>query len=194
MLIILGIPLVMVPLEVTHSVLVTPAVLQSIAQIDSFTNNIESKQFENIVPGPHVEYSEIFRRIEDMNIKMTKSVDGSLDMDIPECSTLFTKCCVQLLTFFGSTYKTIFSFDSPPLHDPCAIFYCINPQAFKTVQVFLDVELGEGKCVGRTLCDLHGLTKNEPNATVCYKVDVDQFWMKMFSCLKTANENSPLNK
>lgn len=37
----------------------------------------------------------------------------------------------QLLTFFASTYKAVFNFDDPPLHDPCAVAYVIAPHIFE---------------------------------------------------------------
>lgn len=37
----------------------------------------------------------------------------------------------QLLTFFAGTYREVFGFQDPPLHDPCAVAYVIAPQLFK---------------------------------------------------------------
>jgi len=193
-----GIPLVMIPLEVTHSVLVTPQILDAISQIGNFSSR--EFKYENIAPtvaNPigshrHVEYPEMFNRLSDITRKVEMMT--ITDTLILKCDSEFSNCCVQLLTFFQSTYKTVFAFDSPPLHDPCAVFYCINPGQFRSLRTYVDVELGSEKCFGRTLCDLHGITKKEPNVTVCYQVDVEAFWKQMLTCLKLANENSPLNK
>ena len=37
----------------------------------------------------------------------------------------------QLLTFFASTYRSVFKFQDPPLHDPCAVAYVIAPEIFQ---------------------------------------------------------------
>jgi len=37
----------------------------------------------------------------------------------------------QLLLFFAGTYKEVFGFEDPPLHDPCAVAYVIEPSLFK---------------------------------------------------------------
>lgn len=185
----------MVPLEVTHSVLVTPEILHKITTIEQFQCSKEQSpelwyERPEGMKHPHVEYDEIFKRIADIG----EEKENLLEQDISNCrATAFAKCCTQLLCFFKSTYNTVFSFESPPLHDPCAVFYCIQPDAFKTVDVFIDVELAGEKCLGRTLCDLHGIKKKPPNATVCYRVDVDRFWEKMLACLKMSDECSPLN-
>src|SRR5438067_5882917 len=34
---------------------------------------------------------------------------------------------VDLLTFFGDTYRNVFGFPAPPLHDPCAVAAVIEP-------------------------------------------------------------------
>ena len=37
----------------------------------------------------------------------------------------------DLLLFFADTYKRVFSFDDPPLHDPVAVAYVAAPELFK---------------------------------------------------------------
>jgi inosine-uridine nucleoside N-ribohydrolase len=69
----------MVPLEVTHTVLATPAVLQRIVE----------------------------RR------------------------TPFLQLLHKLLMFFAHTYKQVFDFEHPPLHDPLAVYYVGCPSSFK---------------------------------------------------------------
>lgn len=74
-----GAPVTMVPLEVTHTALATPAVLQR------------------------------------LSVR----------------STPFLGLMHKLLMFFAQTYKEVFSFEHPPLHDPLAVFYVSCPEAFK---------------------------------------------------------------
>ncbi len=37
----------------------------------------------------------------------------------------------QLLLFFAATYRRVFKFEHPPLHDPVAVAYVIAPQLFE---------------------------------------------------------------
>ncbi len=70
--------LAMVPLEVTHTALATPAVMQRMMQRQ----------------------------------------------------TPFLQLMHKLLMFFAQTYKEVFSFEHPPLHDPLAVFFVACPSAF----------------------------------------------------------------
>lgn len=75
-----GVPIVMIPLEVTHTALVTRNVMEAIVTSD---------------PSP------------------------------------FLTLVREILLFFSGTYRTVFAFNDPPLHDPCAIFYIAHPEAFQ---------------------------------------------------------------
>ena len=46
-------------------------------------------------------------------------------------STPFLRLVHRLLLFFAQTYRDIFSFEHPPLHDPLAVFYVACPEAFQ---------------------------------------------------------------
>ncbi len=76
-----GAALAMVPLEVTHTALATPAVMQRIAERQS----------------------------------------------------AFLALMHRLLLFFAHTYRDVFDFAHPPLHDPLAVFYVACPSAFKVL-------------------------------------------------------------
>jgi purine nucleosidase len=73
-----GVRLTVVPLEVTHTALVTPEVRASLLGDGSR-----------------------FRRLVD-----------------------------ELMQFFAQTYKDVFAFEHPPLHDPCAVAYVLRPDLF----------------------------------------------------------------
>jgi inosine-uridine nucleoside N-ribohydrolase len=131
--------LVMVPLEVTHTVLVTP-------------------------------------EIRNMYFKGSR----------------FRILLDELMHFFEESYKKVFGFDHPPLHDPVAVFYAMFPGMFKTKRMRVDIDCGQ-LCAGTTVCDHHGMSGKEPNVTVCTKVDVDAFWATMANTVAKADKVSPIN-
>ena len=49
--------------------------------------------------------------------------------------------CVELLTFFAGSYRRVFGFDAPPLHDPVAVARVIDPTIVTTVEANVAVEL-----------------------------------------------------
>ena len=191
----------MVPLEVTHSILVTDDILEKIKNIQNWTGHLENLQEmeqndqNTLPPHPHIEYDEIWTRVQATRLENRENPSDPplLQIECPEASP-FANCCFQLLSFFKKTYKECFSFQSPPLHDPATVFYLTHPQAFDTLPLFVDIEITSEKCLGRTLCDLHDILKKEPNVLVCTRItNVNLFWTRLLNCIQLADSQSPLN-
>lgn len=97
----------------------------------------------------------------------------------------FCEMLIKLLTFFKDTYRDVFGFESPPLHDPVAAFYLIAPEYFHAVRCHVDIETKGEYTYGACCTDLV-LKKRDPskavkpdNATVCLKLKEgghDAFW------------------
>ena len=139
-----GLPVTMVPLEVTHTALCTDAVLSSIRALQS----------------------------------------------------PFSKLLVELLLFFAQAYTTTYGFPAPPLHDPCAVAYVIDPSLFDSQLMHVTVECGvSGGQAGRTVCDVNGvLAGKHKNVRVCQRMDVEKFWTMMLATIVEADKRSPMNK
>lgn len=125
-----GIDLVLVPLEVTHTVLVKPEILQKIGK-----------------------------------------------------GTQFARQVSDLLLFFQETYQRVFQFESPPLHDPLAVYYLIELEMFKGKMIHVDIETQSNLSRGQTICDYFGRTGKSCNAFVCLEVDVEAFWLRMLAAI-----------
>mgnify|MGYP003403071977 CR=1 FL=1 len=65
----------------------------------------------------------------------------------------------DLLTFFGHAYKDEQGFDYPPVHDPCAVAFVIDPTVMEVVRVPLDVELTGTLTLGMTVADFRAEIK-----------------------------------
>ena len=85
----------------------------------------------------------------------------------------------ELLRFFASTYKAIHGFEGPPLHDPCAVAWVIDPTIVETKPVHVDVETQGEFTYGRTAIDIHGVTGLPVNAEVGVRLDVERYWDRM---------------
>jgi purine nucleosidase len=78
--------------------------------------------------------------------------------------------------YFGSTYRSLFGADAPPVHDPCAVALIAEPGVVRCVDAFMAVET-EGRWTrGATAVDLRGRYGREPNARVGIELDVARFW------------------
>lgn len=189
----------MIPLEVTHTVLVTPEILGKMANIDNETLHplLPSEKYTfapDSLPHRHVEYKEVTDAVQrNIRIADTPAATASQIPAPIEFSSSFAECFFKLLTFFKNTYCKEFGFIAPPLHDPCTIFYLTNPECFHAISLYVDVEVASDKCAGRTLCDLNNLEKKPKNMLVCTAVDTQHFWQNMLWCVQKASANSPLN-
>ena len=95
-----------------------------------------------------------------------------------------------LVDAFRSNYKNAQGFDNPPVHDPCAVAYVIDPTVVETVSVPVSVELAGTLTRGRTVADLRAFgaalaSGAAPAASaadaacttsVATRLDVDRFW------------------
>lgn len=128
--------IVMVPLEVTHTVIATPEIISTISDINP----------NGFIP------------------------------------TL----CVQLLSFFASTYRSEFGFrGGPPLHDPCAVAYVIDPSLFEVDYMNVEIETGSPLTPGQTVCDVWCSSGRPQNVFVCRQIDVEKFWTLMVRSIAT---------
>lgn len=82
----------------------------------------------------------------------------------------------DLLVFFAETYRTVFGFVAPPLHDPCAVAAVIDPSILKGQMMHVEIETTGTWASGSTVCDVHNVWQREPNAFVGHGLDVERFW------------------
>jgi inosine-uridine nucleoside N-ribohydrolase len=87
-----------------------------------------------------------------------------------------SEAAVGWLSFFADTYREVYGFGGPPVHDPCALALVIDPTLVRCVDTFVAIET-EGRWTrGATVVDLHGRLGREPNARVAMELDVPRFW------------------
>lgn len=64
----------------------------------------------------------------------------------------FCQMLVDLMLFFYERYKTVFRFkEGPPLHDPCAVAYVVNPSLFQVKEINVEVVMQDGHACGQTV-------------------------------------------
>ena len=128
-----GIPITLVPLEVTHRALATSAVLERISALGS----------------PAAEMA------------------------------------VALMRYFTETYRRVFGFEAPAVHDPCAVAAVIDAALVPTRHLNVAVETASGINLGRTVVDVHARTGRPPNVDVAVDLDVERFWELVVDALGT---------
>lgn len=84
---------------------------------------------------------------------------------------------VDLMRFFGKTYKEAQNFDHPPVHDLCCVAWLVDPDVFETESAFVAVELTGTWTVGMTVTDFAGRTTGQtPNTDVATTLNHSLLW------------------
>ena len=94
----------------------------------------------------------------------------------------------ELLEFFGQTYKDAQGFDFPPVHDPCAVAYVIDPSVMTTRRVPLDVELTGTLTLGMTVADFRAPAPADCTTSVAVDLDHEKFWGLVVDALERIGE------
>ncbi|MCW2256481.1 purine nucleosidase [Providencia alcalifaciens] len=103
---------------------------------------------------------------------------------ISEVGTSCSQFVVELLDFFGKTYKQAQGFDAPPVHDPCAVAYVIDPTVMTIQRVPVDIELAGTLTLGMTVADFRYPAPDDCHTQVAVKLDHDKFWQLVVGALK----------
>jgi len=151
----------------------------------------------NILVDPHAAkiVFESGLKIVQIPLEVTHTclVTDNIIKELKSWNTPFSALLVDLLYFFAKAYKEVFNFDYPPLHDPLAVAYAIQPELFETHFVRVDIETISELSRGQTICDIFHRTGKPKNVHLAIKVDVPKFWDLMIDAFKQSNLNSPLN-
>jgi inosine-uridine nucleoside N-ribohydrolase len=91
--------------------------------------------------------------------------------------------CAELMTFFASTYRKLWGFEAPPLHDPVAVARVIDPSLVECVDAHVAIEVAGELTRGATVVDLPGYLGLAPNAKVAVGLDVPRFWDRLVAAL-----------
>ena len=94
----------------------------------------------------------------------------------------------ELMVFFAHSYQDAQGFDHPPVHDPCAVAYVIDPTLMRTVRAPIDIELTGGLTLGMTVVDLREPAGPEVTTQVVFDLDHARFWALVVDALERIGE------
>jgi len=95
---------------------------------------------------------------------------------IAEIGTGPSRFVGELMEFFAHTYKDAQGFDFPPVHDPCAVAYVIDPSVLTVRKAPLDVELSGSITLGMTVADFRSPAPDDCTTQVATAIDAPKFW------------------
>ncbi|ALC05735.1 Inosine-uridine preferring nucleoside hydrolase [Corynebacterium deserti GIMN1.010] len=91
---------------------------------------------------------------------------------------------VALFDAFRKNYQDAQGFDNPPVHDPCAVAYIVDPTVFTTRKTPLDVELYGALTTGMTVADFRAPAPADCTTQVAVDLDFDKFWNMVIDAVK----------
>ena len=107
---------------------------------------------------------------------------------IAAIGTAPAKFVVELMDFFTATYKDAQGFDFPPVHDPCAVAYVIDPAVMTTRRVPVDVELRGALTLGMTVADFRVPAPEGCTTSVAVDLDRERFWCLVVDAIERIGE------
>lgn len=90
----------------------------------------------------------------------------------------------ELLVFFGQTYRDAQGFDSPPVHDPCAVAHVIDPSIVPATPMPIRVEMTGTHTLGMTVADLRAPAPIDCQTSAALSLDKDRFWALVLDALE----------
>jgi inosine-uridine nucleoside N-ribohydrolase len=90
----------------------------------------------------------------------------------------------DMLDFYGAFHKRQYGWDTIPLHDPCCIAELISPGLIETRPMNVQIETCSPLTLGRTVCDVIGVTELPPTAEVGIDIDRNTFVEILMDCLQ----------
>lgn len=94
----------------------------------------------------------------------------------------------ELLEFFGKTYQQAQGFSAPPVHDPCAVAYVIDPEVMTVRKVPVDIELTGTLTLGMTVADFRAPPPPDCHTQVAVTLNQDRFWDLVVDALERIGE------
>lgn len=90
----------------------------------------------------------------------------------------------DIMSFTLKTQYENYGLAGGPVHDATCVGYLINPDAFKMQDMYVEIDVNNGPCYGRTVCDELGVTGKQPNTKVGMTIDTKWFWDLVEECVR----------
>jgi inosine-uridine nucleoside N-ribohydrolase len=118
-----------------------------------------------------------------LNVTHQALVTADVLARFEQLGTPLARVCMEWMMFFASTYRELFGFESPPLHDPVAVARVIDPAIVGCVEANLVIETHGEWTAGATVVDLDGYTGRPPNAQIALSLDQAAFWDRIVAAV-----------
>ncbi|MFI2240443.1 uridine-preferring nucleoside hydrolase UriH [Streptomyces chrestomyceticus] len=142
----------------------------------------------NIVIDPHAAHIVFNERwpVTMVGLDLTHQALATPEVTkkIADVGTEPAKFVLELLDFFRDAYRENQGFEYPPVHDPCAVAYVIDPDVMTVRKAPVDIELTGGLTMGMTVTDFRWPLPEDCRTQVAVKLDHERFWNLVVDALQ----------
>ena len=112
-----------------------------------------------------------------MGLDLTNQTACTMDVieRMERTATRAGKLFGEIMRFTYRTQHEAYGLDGGPVHDATCIAYLIDPDSIRTKDMYVEIDVNEGPCYGRTVCDELGVLKKKANAKVGTGIDCGRF-------------------
>ena len=142
----------------------------------------------NIIIDPeaaHIVFNESWK-LTMVGLDVTHQALATPDViaAITAVNTAPARFVLELLDFFGQTYREAQGCEYPPVHDPCAVALVIDPTVMTVVRVPLDIELTGSLTLGMTVADFRFPAPESCTTHAATNLDPTKFWALIVDALE----------
>ncbi|MEX0446303.1 nucleoside hydrolase [Xenorhabdus sp. SGI246] len=109
---------------------------------------------------------------------------------IARIKTRSAQFVLDALEFYGESYRIWQGFKYPPVHDPCAVAYVIDPTVMTTQKVPVNIEMTGALTTGMTVADFRAPPPEDCHTQVAVKLDQNKFWQMIIDALNNIGETA----
>lgn len=110
-----------------------------------------------------------------------------IEAEISALGTDLADFVVALFGAFRKNYQDAQGFEHPPVHDPCAVAYLIDPSVVSVRKVPVDIELTGTLTLGMTVADFRSPAPEDCHTQVAVDLDHRKFWDLVIDAIRTVS-------
>ena len=111
-----------------------------------------------------------------------------IEAEIKALGTDLADFVVALFGAFRRNYRDAQGFEHPPVHDPCAVAYLIDPSVVSVRKAPVDIELTGTLTLGMTVADFRAPAPADCHTQVAVDLDHRKFWDLVIDAIKAVSK------
>ncbi len=107
---------------------------------------------------------------------------------LEQIGTTLSRFLIDLMRYFKNAYRSAAGMEDPPVHDPCAVAYVIDPTLFEVAGAHVEVETNGLWASGMTVTDFKAAGPGPGRVDVGTELDRPGFWDLVISAVERIGE------